>query len=274
MKKLIPIKLHVAHAAHHGHSKILIQTVDTDVVAIAVRIFQLLEALQQLWIAFGTGKCFRYLSIREIAAAMGPQKALALPMFHALTGCDTVSAFTSHGKRTAWITWNSFPELIEALLSLSFTPHSIPEDTMKIIERFVIFTYDKISRCTDIDKARRKMFAKRLKAEQIPPTFDALELHLRREIYQGGCVWAQALLTQPVLPSPTGWGWTKDDNGVYVPKWTTLPLAAKACYELLCCGCKKGCRKNCRCKRANLECTGLCHCQGRDGNAFESRLAR
>ena len=131
--------LHVAHAASHEHSKILIQTVDTDVVAIAVRIFQLLEALQQLW------KSFRYLTIHGIAAAMGPQKALALPMFHALTGCDTVSAFTSHEKRTAWITWNSFPELTEALLSLSFTPHSIPEETMKIIERFVIIMYDKTS---------------------------------------------------------------------------------------------------------------------------------
>ena len=260
--------LYVAHAAHHRHSKILIRTVDTDVVAIAVRIFQLLEALQQLWIAFGTGKSFLHLAIHEIAAAVGPQKALAPPMFHALTGCDTVSAFTSHGKRTAWITWNSFPELMKALLSLSFTPHSIPEETMKIIERFVILMYNKTSRCTDIDKERRKMFAKRLKAEQIPPTFDALELHLRRAIYQGGYVWEQALLTQPVLPLPTGWGWTKDANGVYVPKWTTLPLAAEACYELLCCGCKKGCRKNCRCKRANLECTGLCHCQGRDGECL------
>ena len=43
-------------------------------------------------------------------------------------------------------------------------------------------------------------------------------------------------------------------------KWTTLPLAAEACYELLSCGYKKGCRKNCRCKRAKLECTGLCDC--------------
>ena len=50
--------LHVAHAARDGNSKILIRIVDTDVVAIAVRIFQLLEALQQLWIAFGTGKSF------------------------------------------------------------------------------------------------------------------------------------------------------------------------------------------------------------------------
>ena len=98
--------LHVAHASRHGHSKILIRTVDTDVVAIAVRIFQLFEALQQLWMAFDTGKSFRYLAIHEIAAAVGPQKALALPMFHAITGCDTVSVSTSHEKRRSWITWN------------------------------------------------------------------------------------------------------------------------------------------------------------------------
>ena len=214
---------------------------DTDVVAIAVRIFQLLNTLQHLWIAFGTGKSFRYLAIHEIAAAIGPQKALALPMFHALTGCDTVSAFTGHGKKTAWVTWSSFPELTEALLTLSFTPPSIPEETMRVVERFVILMYDKTSRCSDIDKARRKLFAKRLKAEQIPPTLDALEQFLRRAVYQGGYVWAQALLAQPVLPSPTEWGWTKDDDGVYVPKWTTLPLAAEACYELVSCGCKKGC---------------------------------
>ena len=41
---------------------------------------------------------------------------------------------------------------------------------------------------TDTDKARRKMFAKRLKAEQIPPTFDALEQHLIRAICQCGYV--------------------------------------------------------------------------------------
>ena len=56
---------------------------------------------------------------------------------------------------------------------------------MKIIERFIILMYDKTSQCPDIDKARRKMFAKRLKAEQIPPTFDALEQHLTKAVYQG-----------------------------------------------------------------------------------------
>ena len=38
-------------------------------------------------------------------------------------------------------------------------PHSVQEEAMKIIERFVILMYDKTIRCTDIDKAKRKMLA-------------------------------------------------------------------------------------------------------------------
>ena len=165
------------------------------------------------------------------------------------------------------------PELTEALLSLSFMPHSIPEETMKIIERFVILMYDKTSRCTDIDKARRKMFAKRLKAEQIPPTFHVLELHLRRAIYQGGYVWAHALLTQPVLPSPTGWGWTKDNNGVYVPKWTCL-LLPKRVMSYYIVDAKKDAEKTADAKELIWNVQAYATVKDVMGNAFESRLAR
>ena len=41
-----------------------------------------------LWIAFGTGKNFRYIPVHDIAKAIGPRKSQALPMFHAHTGCD------------------------------------------------------------------------------------------------------------------------------------------------------------------------------------------
>jgi len=40
-------------------------------------------------------------------------------MFHALTGCDTVSSFVGHGKKVTRTTWNIFPELTGALLILS-----------------------------------------------------------------------------------------------------------------------------------------------------------
>ena len=80
----------------------MIQTVDTDVVVLAVAAAQGLKAGDELWLAFGTGKSFRYLAAHEISATLGPEKARALPVFHALTGCDTVSSFAGHGKKTAW----------------------------------------------------------------------------------------------------------------------------------------------------------------------------
>jgi len=36
---------------------------------------------------------------------LGPQHCIALPLFHALTGCDVVSAMFGIGKKTAWNAW-------------------------------------------------------------------------------------------------------------------------------------------------------------------------
>ena len=58
----------------------------------------------ELWIAFGTDKLFRYLAIHDIASQLGPKKAKALLILHAVTVCDTVSFFSGKGKPTAWDT--------------------------------------------------------------------------------------------------------------------------------------------------------------------------
>ena len=85
--------VHVAHAAN-TYNNILIRTVDSDVVVLAVYAFaQLNSSLNEHWVAFGTGKHFRLLPAYKICAAIGLDKCLALHMFHAFTGCDTVSFF-------------------------------------------------------------------------------------------------------------------------------------------------------------------------------------
>ncbi len=183
-------------------------------------------------------------------------------MFHALTGCDTVSSFHRHGKKTAWAVWTVLPELTEALLLLSSAPRDIPDDAMRIIERFVILLYDRTSKCTDIDKARRKLFARKNNVQLIPPTKAALEEHVKRAVYQGGHVWGQILLPAPELPPPTNWGWSRTGEGQYTPYWTRLPEAAHSCIELVSCKCKKGCVRRCKCKKAALQCTALCECEG------------
>ena len=90
--------LHAAHASAHGHRALTLRTVDTDVLVLAVSFWAEI-ACETLWIAFGVGKHFRYIPVHEVATALGPQKSLALTFFHAVTGCDTVSAFTGKGKK-------------------------------------------------------------------------------------------------------------------------------------------------------------------------------
>ncbi|KAK3740395.1 hypothetical protein QZH41_000916 [Actinostola sp. cb2023] len=92
------ILLHVLDASLSGHRKIMIRTIDTDVVVLAISIFHVIS-VDELWISYGTGRNFRYLAIHEIATKLGQERSRALPLFHAITGCDTVSFFAGRGKK-------------------------------------------------------------------------------------------------------------------------------------------------------------------------------
>jgi len=80
-----------------------IHTVDTDVVILAVAAAGRLD-VDGLWVAFATGKNFRYLALHEMAVALGPNKCRGLLIFYASTGCDTGSCFSGRGEKTAWKT--------------------------------------------------------------------------------------------------------------------------------------------------------------------------
>ena len=131
------IMLHVAHAAQHDHRWIQVRIVDTNVVVLAVMVAQALPCVDELWIAFGTGKNYRFIPAHEIAASLAPQKARALAVFHAMIGCDMVLAFVGHGKKSAWATWSSFLDLTDSLVTLTITPVNIQDDTLHCIENIV-----------------------------------------------------------------------------------------------------------------------------------------
>ena len=92
--------VHVALAAQAGYQKIAIHTVDTDVIVISIGAIQSLLNTR-LWVLYGTGTNLRSFAIHDIASALGSEKSSSLPLFHALTGCDTVSCFSGKGKKTA-----------------------------------------------------------------------------------------------------------------------------------------------------------------------------
>ena len=201
--------------------------------------------------------------MHEVANALGPQKSLALTFFHAVTGCDTVSAFTGKGKKSAWDAWNCCTESLDAFQSLASKPPTIGLDLLAVCERFVVLLYDRTSSECAVNVARKTLFCRGNRPiSHVPPTQDALLQHVKRAAFQAGFVWAQSIVAWQSLPSPSDWGWQCVDN-VWHPVWMTLPPAADCCPELVSCGCKAGCTtKRCKCVRANLSCTALCNCQG------------
>ena len=60
------IMLHVAQCNHNGHQRILIRTVKTDVVVLAIAAVQHLN-ISELWVAFGARKHSRYIPDHTIA---------------------------------------------------------------------------------------------------------------------------------------------------------------------------------------------------------------
>ena len=132
-------------------------------------------------------------------------------MFHALTGCDTVSSFVGHGKKTAWAVWNSFPDLTNVLLQMATAPDKIQDECLHVVERFVILLYDKTSTITDVNKVRKKIFAKTTSVQRIPPTYAALQQLVKRAVYQGGHVWGNVrVLSRSQDPFSKSLGMEKD----------------------------------------------------------------
>ena len=256
------IFFHVKNASANGHSTVLVRSVDTDVVVIAIALYQKLETLREFWVWFGTGKNQRFIPIHAIAESLGKTKSLSLPMLHSVTGCDQISFFAGRGKKNAWNTWTKYEELTKALVRLSYCPTKEDvSEVFPIIERFVVLLYDKTSMCVTVNECRKDLFARKGRLpEGLPPTQDALILHVYRAVYQASY---QPLTRDAFLPDLNDWCWKNTLEG-YDSIWTTLPDASKSCQELTKCGCKSeiGCKEWCKCVKASLKCSTLCNCRG------------
>ena len=183
------LMVHVVDASFCGLQQILIRTNDTDVVVLAISIVNIIQT-NELWVLYGTGKHTRYLPTHTIAATLGPDKASVLPLFHAFTGCDTVSSFGGRGKKTAWDVWNVFPELTSALKELNALPEVVEYSSLEVIERFVVLLYDRTSilqKSTKLDKNYLRRNRERLKTFHLlkKPCFNTQSMQSYKEDLYG-----------------------------------------------------------------------------------------
>ena len=261
------IIVHIKDSLERGDRCVMVRTVDTDVVVILIGQFYDLHKQNpnaDIWVGFGIGKLFRYYHINTICEHLGRGKCRSLPPFHAFTGCDTTSSFFGKSKKSAWASWNSYPEATEAFLYITehpYEPIDLTSSHFLTLERFTVILYHKVSTLLSVNETRRVLFCKKNKSlENLPPTQDALLQHARRAVFQEN-IWTTSLQNIQNVPTPEDWGWRKQENN-WKPIWMTLPEAARACSELIKCVCKstRGCSSHCRCTKAGLSCTELCSC--------------
>ena len=129
-------------------------------------------------------------------------------MFHAFTGCDTVSSFAGRGKKTAFDIWKSFNEVTPVFSTLLMDPSKLNDDYMFVLEAFVVLLYDRSYTETTVNLVMKHIFTTKGRSMgKLPPTRAALLQHTKRVVYQGGYVWGQALVRCPFNPSPETYGW-------------------------------------------------------------------
>ena len=182
----------------------MIRTVDNDVIVLAMAFFNRIEQLDGLYVAFGQGKHFRYISIHAAVNNIGILKCKSLPFFHTITGSDTTSSFLGKGKKSGWKAWQACPSSVtDAFLTLPSKPESISDVCFKEVERFVIVMYSKSCSLTTCDEARRELFTQGRGMDTIPPTSDALLQHVKRCVLQASYYWHLTLVTNTEIPSPS-----------------------------------------------------------------------
>ncbi len=108
-----------------------------------------------------------------------------------------MSASGLYNARTVWATWKSFPEVTDACIELLGMSNELSEESMPLLERFIVLMYNRTSEVTEVNEARKQLFTKKSRTlENIPPTKAALVQNIRRTYFQA-IIWNQSLLTSP-----------------------------------------------------------------------------
>ena len=115
---------------------------------------------------------------------------MALPGMHALTGCDTVIAFTGRGKVSALKVARPHPACRETLKQLGDS-WDLSDALFKSLQGVTCLLYNSRSPTTDVNDFRYKLFcAKQGEADswQLPPCQASLVKHCLHANYQAG-IW-------------------------------------------------------------------------------------
>ena len=217
----------------------------------------------KIWCHFGTGENQKIMNIHSAYARLGEEICLALPFFHAFSGCDSTTSFFKIPKKRWFEIWMSSPmrdDVTTTFQQLSWLPNenSVAQG-IQTIARFVTYAYIKTE--TNLNSARLNIYTSSVKGDlrALPPSADALNLHVRRCCYQAGWIWGNTLSQQEHM-APEHWGWHIYQDRLFITWATTVELGTKHLSVIIrTCNCIKAKCNSCRC--ANMGCLNFCSCR-------------
>lgn len=199
----------------------------------------------------------------QVYDSLGPNLCKALPGLHALTGCDTVSAFAGKGKLKAFKILEQSNDFLQYFISLGSTSQ-VAVDTKNGVEAFVCRLYLSRQQLTSVNELRYSLFTAKkgfIDSCNLPPCQNALYKHIIRANYQS-FIWKMSLNNQSDLPKPENHGWIKkNDNGKISLDldWMDCSPAPDSVLEFMPCACLKACiPTSCSYIKNNLQCTDMC----------------
>ena len=139
---------------------------------------------------------------------------------------------------------------------------TIESPQMKSIEKFFVLQYSRTCEAVSVNEARQILFTKALRSFE-SLTQCALYQHIKQSLLQARFYWKQATVSVQQIPDTSQWGWHfVESRNAWCPFWTHLDDVSTTSRILLRCGCKKACRGNCKCIKADIRCSYMCACEG------------
>ena len=176
--------------AKHANSPVVIHADDTDVMVLLICHSRLLGTT---YMKTGRGLKARIIQLdkikvkllKELPSEITAHDFLkALCGMYALTGCDSVSAFSGKEKGKAFKLMMEKERYVQASVDLG-SSWKLSDKTLKNIEEFVCELYGK--KCNDVDLLRYDLYCakgSKVEPEALPPCRSSLKLHIFRANYQ------------------------------------------------------------------------------------------
>ena len=249
-------------------TRVIVMSNDSDVIVMAIYYGNSLLKDVELWMNTAPGV---YLPIHDIVNSLGPRMCRILPFIHSVSGRDPTSFPFNTGKK-AWLLKAERLDLsaLEALGEEPTDIHVTDEVIAQARELFIAVyssVHDDFSG-SDLSLLRMYKFlnSKSVLMKVLPATEDAFLLHVLRAALTT-IIDKSAHISKPDIPALDQYGWElvpSKDGSSFIPKPipSTLPPWPEQMPPKQKCGCTKGCKSNCSCRKIGVACYIGCRCQG------------